>query len=141
MGLEIVSGHIFAEQMRSFLHCSLPILLLGLVERFRSARYPARKQVALDSPKSDHLAVPNCHQKCIPAKRVDFRFRRDLDNEHWLITESGGDAVIEMGEAGLCAIDRGAADMILGKGDWATSSGVNSLWFWGHPHSTTARHN
>ena len=113
------------------------IFLLGLVERFRNAQYPARKAIALTPPAADQLAVPNCPQQCIPAKRVEFCFRRDYADVHWSIVDHDGSIIIETGATGLCALDRGVGDILLGKGDWSTGEGTQSLWFWWHPHPTT----
>ena len=111
------------------------VFLIGLVERFRNAQYPARKQIALDTPTPDVLSVPNCPRKCIPADRVELRFRRDFSDDHWSITESGREVKIEMGANGLNDLDRGVGDMILADGDWSTGSGESSLWFWWHPNT------
>ena len=107
--------------------------LLGLVELFRNAQYPARKKIDLEIPGSDQLAVPNCSKKPIPARSVEFRFRRELDDSHWMISDGGNEIVVEMGPVGLCELDRGTSDMILGRGDWSTGADSNALWFWWHP--------
>lgn len=104
--------------------------LSGLFERFREAKYPARKRILLDPPTPDQLKIPNCSRKCVPARWVEFRFRREFDKDHWQITENEGAVTIETGEAGLSELDRGVADIIRGEGDWSIGSEKNSLWFW-----------
>jgi len=108
--------------------------LLGLVELFRNARYPARKVVELTIPNSEHLAIPNCPRKCVPARTAEFRFRRDSPDDHWSIGEADGKVTIETGTTGLLGLDRGFADITLNKGDWATGEGNDALWFWWHPY-------
>ena len=104
--------------------------LVGLIERFRSARYPARKVVALDVPSQEVLSVPNCATKCINAQQVEFCFRIENPEDHWSISDSDGSVKIEMGARGLDALERGAGDMLLGNGDWSTGTGNQALWFW-----------
>ena len=111
--------------------------LRGLVERFRKARYPARKKFALRPPTRNQLAVPNCSKKCLPARNVEFRFRHEFDKAHWMISEKSGELVIELGTAGLQELDRGVSDMTQGRGDWAMGGASKALWFWWHPaHGT-----
>lgn len=110
------------------------VFLLGLIELFRNAHYPARKVVKLAAPTSDHLAIPNCPQECIPAHTAVFRFRRDYPESHWLIGETDGQVTIDSGAIGLGDLVRGLTDITLGKGDWATGDGNHGLWFWWHPH-------
>lgn len=114
------------------------VFLLGLIELFRNAQYPARKVMELTTPTSDHLAIPNCPQKCIRASMAEFRFRREYPDSHWSIAETDGKVIIETGAIGLCELDRGFADVALGKGDWATGDGNSALWFWWHPNPNTS---
>ena len=114
------------------------IFLIGLVDRFRNTRDPARKVVSLEQPTEQHLSIPNCKRKCIPADRVEFRYREDYEDGHWMITRDGGEVSVDLGFDGLSFLDRGAADMLLAEGDWAAGEGDNSLWFWRHPATTTS---
>lgn len=109
--------------------------LIGLFKLFRNAKYPARRDIALNPPSSAILAIPNCHQPCVPARRVEFRFRRDFEDTHWTIAESRGEVVIELGMDGLNALEQGASDMLRGEGDWCIGAGTESLWFWWHPET------
>lgn len=92
------------------------VFLLGLIELFRNAQYPARKVVELTIPTPDHLAIPNCPRKCIPARTAEFRFRRDYSESHWSIIETDGKVSIETGANALCELDRGFADVTVHKG-------------------------
>jgi hypothetical protein len=104
--------------------------LLGLIERFRKADYPAIKGIMLDDPTPTRLAVPGCRQRCIPAIRLELRFLRAACDEHWTVSECDGEVIIEMGANGLNHFERGIRDITLGKGDWAIGKGEKSLWFW-----------
>ncbi len=110
------------------------VFLLGLIDLFRNARYPARKFVELAIPTSEHLAIPNCPRRCIPAHTAEFRFRGDHPESHWSISEADGKVEIETGATGLGQLDRGFADISLNNGDWAIGDGNNALWFWCYPH-------
>ena len=110
--------------------------LIGLVERFEKARYPARKRVVLDAPTADHLAIPNCQKSCIPALGVEFRFRCEFDERHWSITDSRDGIVVELGATRLREFVRGVAGIVHGHDDWAIGHGIESLWFWSHPQTT-----
>ena len=112
--------------------------LLGLVDLFRKAQFPARKKIALVDPTSEVLAVPNCSQKCLPAKSLEFHFSPYFSEEHWLISEGDCEVMIEMGSAGLNALERGVSDMTQAVGDWSTGDGTESLWFWWHPGKSTS---
>ncbi len=104
--------------------------LIGLIERFRNEIYPARKKIRLEAPTSAVLAVPNCSAKCIPASSIEFRFHRELSDDHWSLSENHGEVIIEMGLNGLNDLERGFKDIQLGEGDWSTGRGNESLWFW-----------
>ena len=114
------------------------LFLIGLIERFRSSQYPARKTVPLTKPSAEQLAVPNCGRKCQLARELELRYRRELEDRHWVLSESDGKVTIELGLDGLRQIDRGATDMMQAKGDWSTGEGDGSLWFWWHPHTPLA---
>lgn len=100
--------------------------LLGLIDRFRSARFPARKMIQLTAP----AAAVNTRWKCVPAARLELRYRRDAPEEHWWIEDRDGGLVIEMGISKLAEFERGIRDIARGGGDWAMHGDSRSLWFW-----------
>lgn len=104
--------------------------LQGLVKLFQDSKFPAQKTIELNQPRAEHLAVPNCSKKCIPVKTVQFRFRQSFPNTHWSVHENQDKLTIETGTIGLAELERGFADIALGKGDWTVGSGEKALWFW-----------
>jgi hypothetical protein len=104
--------------------------LLGLFERFRSACFPARKAIQLTGPTAEQLAVPACRGKCVPAERLELRYRRDAPEDHGWIEDRDGVLVIEMGLSRLAEFERGIRDIARGEGDWAIHGDSRSLWFW-----------
>ena len=112
--------------------------LMGLVERFRKSSYPASKKVSLTKPSPAHLSIPNCRRKCLPARELELRYRREFGDIHWSVSELGGRIIVELGLDGLLQIDRGASDMMQGRGDWAGGEGNESLWFWWYPREAPA---
>lgn len=71
--------------------------LKGLVERLRAGRFLNGMEFKLAAPTATQLAVPNCPVKCVPATRLELRYRRDAPEDHWLIEDREGRVVIEMG--------------------------------------------
>ena len=104
--------------------------LKGLIERLRVGRLPEGKGIKLAVPTPAQLAVPNCPVKCVPATRLQLRYRRDAPADHFGIEDRDGRLVCDMGHSKLADFERGIDDVFNGKGDWAIHGTGRSLWFW-----------
>lgn len=104
--------------------------LKGLAERFRFSCTPAGKSFKLAAPTAAQLAVPGCCGKCIPALRLELRYRPDAAEDHWLIEDREGQLRIEMGPLKLAEFERGIDDIVRRNGDWAMHGNSRPLWFW-----------
>jgi hypothetical protein len=105
--------------------------LKGLVERLRAGRIPDGKSFKLAAPTATQLAVPNCRATCVPARRLELRYRRDVPQDHWSIEDLEGNLMIEMGLSKLAEFERGIDDISRGEGDWAIHGASRALWLWG----------
>lgn len=104
--------------------------LLGLVERFKKAHFPARKKFVLDVPSKPNLSVPACPNRGLPAQHLEIRYSNKFAEDYWSLSDNGGGVLIKTGIQGLRDLHRGSNDMLQGVGDWSTGEGKESLWFW-----------
>jgi hypothetical protein len=104
--------------------------LQGLIERFREAKYPARKTFALAKAGRRQFAVPNCSEKPLVCRRLTLKYHAEWGPEKARLVEVDGEVVFEMGSVRLHEFEKGIKDISQSDGDWAMSGKEACLWFW-----------
>ena len=101
---------------------------MKLLNLMQSAKFSSRKRIPVSS-NPQLTTAPGGSDSPILGRSFQIRFSGDFTADHWNLSESDGNVILELGGKMLLAFRTGIADVLKGQGDY--SIGINPmLWFW-----------